>query len=126
MLDKVFHYTPTLPTDRDWIRFYLGDINGDRAELDDREIDALLTEEDEPEVDPITLEEPTAAQWRSYRKLVASRAAEAIAAKHAPDSDVSFDNQRVAMSAKFAQFSRLAVKLKAEAQSAVPLKVIRW
>jgi hypothetical protein len=30
------------------------------------------------------------------------------------------------MSAKFAQFTKLATRLRSESQSAVPLKVVRW
>jgi hypothetical protein len=125
MAQTVFSYDVRLSTDRDWVRYYIGDTHPDRAEVDDQELDALLAEEPEPEP-AVEGEEPTPAQWRSYRKTVAAQAAEAIAAKYAREADVTFDNQRVAMSAKFAQYTKLATRLRSESQSAVPLKVVRW
>lgn len=40
-------YDPTLPTDRDWVRFLIGDRTADQdtAKLSDEEIDAVLREE---------------------------------------------------------------------------------
>jgi hypothetical protein len=131
MAQTVFSYDPGLPSDRDWVRYYLGDTNTDRAEVDDRELDALLAEEPEPEPE-IEGDEPTPAQWRSYRYMVASQAAKGIAAKYAREADVSFENQRTSLSAKFAQFSKLAEALEADAKTEArrdhggTLKVVRW
>lgn len=129
MAAKLFSYDPRLLSDRDWVRYYVGDTAIDHAEADDRELDALLVEEPTPEL----MEAPTAADWRSYRKLVASRAAAAIAAKYAKESDVSFDSQRTALSAKFAQYTKLAEQLRTEAVSALTggvgggmIPVVRW
>lgn len=38
-------YDPTLATDRDWVRFLIGDRTVASARLQDEEIDAVLTEE---------------------------------------------------------------------------------
>lgn len=40
-----FSYDPTLPTDRDWVRFIIGDRVVETASLDDGEIDAVLAQE---------------------------------------------------------------------------------
>jgi hypothetical protein len=120
----LFSYDPGLATHQDWVRWELGDTNIDRAEIDDRELQALLAEEPEPEP-AFEGEEPTATQWRAYRKLVASRAADAIAAKYAREADVSFENQRTSLSAKFMQFSQLSRRLLAESRGAIPLKTVR-
>ena len=107
-----FSYNPQLPTHADWVRFLTGDTKATTPELDDHEIAELLKDTMVPDT---TI--ATADDWRSYRHQVAAKAAEAIAAKHATDTDVSFDNQRVAMSAKFAQYRMLAVSLRAVARS---------
>jgi hypothetical protein len=131
MAQTAFSYDPGLPSDRDWVRYYLGDTSPDRAEVDDRELDALLADEEEPEP-AVDGDEPTPAQWRSYRKMVASRAAAAIAGKYAREADVSFENQRTSLSAKFAQFMKLSETLEADSQTEArrdmggALKVVRW
>ncbi len=38
-------YDPALPTDRDWVRFLIGDRTVSSARLQDGEIDAVLAEE---------------------------------------------------------------------------------
>lgn len=38
-------YDPALPTDKDWVRWLVGDTNVAAALLDDRELDALLAGE---------------------------------------------------------------------------------
>jgi hypothetical protein len=110
----IFSYDPALPEDRDWIRFLTGDTKDTNPELNDMELDALLADEDAPEPEYAD-EEVTPAQIRAYRYRVAARAAEAIAGKYARESDVSFENQRVALSAKFAQYRTLAKELTAKA-----------
>jgi hypothetical protein len=121
----VFTYDSTLPTARDWVRLLTGDTRDADAELDDFELDALLLDEPEP-VAELPGEEPTVAQWRAYRYRVAAQAAELMASKHARDADVSFDNQRVSLSSKFAQYTATAKRLRAMAQTHVPIKVVRW
>lgn len=37
-------YDPTLPTDRDWVRFLIGDTDTSAAEISDEEINALLAD----------------------------------------------------------------------------------
>jgi hypothetical protein len=38
-------YSPTLDTDRDWVRMQIGDRDLDNATFEDEEIDAILAEE---------------------------------------------------------------------------------
>lgn len=38
-------YDPSLPTDRDWVRFFISDTVSDSQLLQDEEIDAVLSEE---------------------------------------------------------------------------------
>ena len=112
MATTLFSYDPTLPTDRDWVRYYIGDTSADHAEVDDRELDALLAEEPAP--DP--LEDPTPAEVRSYRKTIASRGGRRdCGASMRREADVAFEHQRTSLSAKFAQFTKLAEQLRTEA-----------
>lgn len=121
----VFSYDPTLPDDRDWVRFYVGDVNAAQPELDDQEIDALLADADIPEADDLG-NPPTAAQWRSYRLQVASRAAEGLAAKHARDVDRSIDGQSVGSSVRASQYRDLSARLRSQAVQSHPMRVERW
>ena len=42
-----FNYSADLSTNRDWVRFLIGDTVESKARLQDAEIDALLVEESE-------------------------------------------------------------------------------
>lgn len=111
----LFSYDPRLPTDRDWLRFLVGDTSSHAPALGDDEYDALLADEPDPEPH-VYGAEPTLAQWRAWRCRVAAQAADLIAAKHARDVDRSMNGQSVQLSVRAKQYYALAVKLRDQAR----------
>jgi hypothetical protein len=117
----LFSYDPSLASDLDWIRLLVGDVRQANPEMDDLEIQAVL--DDTPKPDP---DFGTDNEWRAYRYQVAAKVAELIAGKHALDSDLTFEGQRVGLSAKYAQYTALAKRLRGVANSYAVVKTERW
>lgn len=107
-MPALFSYDPLLSDLRDRLRFHTGDTKSEQPLLDDQELDALIALWPAPET-------PTGEESQVYELRLAARAADAIAAKFARDADTSFETQRVALSAKFAQYRSLAQRLRDEA-----------
>lgn len=74
-------YTPGLDSDLDWVRFLSWDTDKDRPVLDDREIEALLTEE-------------------QNKYLAAARAGEIIMSRMRGVSEKTVDDYKMKFSAE--------------------------
>jgi hypothetical protein len=89
----VWIYNPSLTTDRDKVRFLIGDTDENEPLLQDEEIDFLLSE-------------------NTDIYLAASSAAESISAKFARQSDKSIGDAHTTYSQKAEAYHRLAERLK--------------
>lgn len=93
-----FTYDASLPTDRDWIRFRIGDVDSSwpvGLRLEDEEIDFVLAE-------------------AGHRRDAALRCARALRARFARAVDTDNTGLRVAASQRFAQLGEVIRELEAE------------
>lgn len=116
----VFTYNPGLDSLLDWLRFLVGDTKAEDPLLDDREYEGLIADVEELDIDA------DLAQVRGYRYRLAADAAEKIAARYSRESDVSIEGQSVQLSAKVAQYTALAKRLRSASTRYVLVRVERW
>ncbi len=90
-------YDPALPTDKDKVRFHIGDTDETDQLLQNEEIEYLLNE-------------------TTNVLLAASRAAKAIAAKFARQADKAVGDLRVSLSQKSQAYFTLAADLEKRAE----------
>jgi hypothetical protein len=85
-------YDPTLPTDRDWVRFLIGDTNvtpATDALFTDEEIDAVLTEQSNKYLAAARLLSNLSARWAGAGRGVMSKRVDELSARWGVSGDTA-------------------------------------